>query len=323
MGYRFNPPPNWPAPPPGWIPAPGWRPSPEWPAPPPGWQLWIDETAPASDPPTGYPPFGPPTRYPSRGQKGAPPFGNGVPQVPRRRRARRKRSRKLNAFLLFCAAIFAIAVTASALGNSNGNSPNPAAAVSSGHSVKASSRAGSQTSATSKAIAAAEKACEKRGFSSGDIYLRMIQPGEAPVAQQLGGEWQWDNTTDKCLTSVQFMIATAPRNAGNCTQVGYVADNPGYDVNATVAPPMTHVVAQAGPACQTATAPTLVQTTPAAAPAPPASTAPAGCSPLSNEGTCYEPGEYCRDADHGISGVAGDGEAITCEDNDGWRWEPA
>jgi len=48
MGYRFNPPPNWPAPPPGWVPSPGWRPSPEWPAPPPGWLLWIDDTARAS-----------------------------------------------------------------------------------------------------------------------------------------------------------------------------------------------------------------------------------------------------------------------------------
>lgn len=45
MGYRFNPPPNWPAPPPGWVPRPGWRPLPEWPAPPRGWQLWIDDTA--------------------------------------------------------------------------------------------------------------------------------------------------------------------------------------------------------------------------------------------------------------------------------------
>lgn len=47
MGYRFNPPPNWPAPPPGWVPSPGWRPSPEWPAPPPGWRLWIDDMPPA------------------------------------------------------------------------------------------------------------------------------------------------------------------------------------------------------------------------------------------------------------------------------------
>ena len=44
MGYRFNPPPNWPAPPPGWVPPPGWAPLPDWPAPPAGWQLWIDDT---------------------------------------------------------------------------------------------------------------------------------------------------------------------------------------------------------------------------------------------------------------------------------------
>ena len=50
---------------------------------------------------------------------------------------------------------------------------------------------------------------------------------------------------------------------------------------------------------------------------------PTGCHPLTNSGNCYEPGEYCRDADHGASGVAGDGEAITCQDNNGWRWEPS
>ena len=55
---------------------------------------------------------------------------------------------------------------------------------------------------------------------------------------------------------------------------------------------------------------------------PPPTTA-ASCYPLSDEGTCYEPGEYCRDDDHGMSGIAGDGENIVCEDNDGWRWEPA
>jgi hypothetical protein len=73
-------------------------------------------------------------------------------------------------------------------------------------------------------------------------------------------------------------------------------------------------------------APSVVQQAPSSAPAvaptQPAAT-PAGCHPISDEGTCYEPGEYCREDDHGTSGVAGDGEAITCEDNDGWRWEPA
>jgi hypothetical protein len=67
---------------------------------------------------------------------------------------------------------------------------------------------------------------------------------------------------------------------------------------------------------------------PAPAPAPAPTTAPppttaASCYPISDEGTCYEPGEYCRDDDHGVTGLAGDGETITCEDNDGWRWEPS
>ena len=68
---------------------------------------------------------------------------------------------------------------------------------------------------------------------------------------------------------------------------------------------------------------TPVQTTPSVTSAPPAPATPTGCHPLTNGGNCYEPGEYCRNSDHGVSGVAGDGEAIICEDNNGWRWEPA
>jgi len=73
----------------------------------------------------------------------------------------------------------------------------------------------------------------------------------------------------------------------------------------------------------TTTAPPPPPTTTTTIYVPPTTAAPAGCHPLSDEGTCYEPGEYCRDDDHGASGVAGDGEAIMCEDNDGWRWEPS
>jgi hypothetical protein len=64
------------------------------------------------------------------------------------------------------------------------------------------------------------------------------------------------------------------------------------------------------------------------APPPPPTTSPpapqpqASCYPLSDEGTCYEPGEYCRDSDQGMAGIAGDGRTIVCEDNDGLRWEP-
>jgi hypothetical protein len=90
--------------------------------------------------------------------------------------------------------------------------------------------------------------------------------------------------------------------------------------------PTTHAPAPttSAPAPTTqAPAPTKsAPTTPPAA-APSTSAAPAGCHPLTNSGKCYEPGEFCRTADHGVSGVAGDGEAITCEDNDGWRWEPS
>jgi hypothetical protein len=63
-------------------------------------------------------------------------------------------------------------------------------------------------------------------------------------------------------------------------------------------------------------------TTPPPAAQPPAPQPQASCYPISDEGTCYEPGEFCRDDDHGMTGLAGDGETIVCEDNDGWRWEP-
>jgi hypothetical protein len=73
-----------------------------------------------------------------------------------------------------------------------------------------------------------------------------------------------------------------------------------------------------------ASAPTPVPSSPIPASAPTTATPPphASCYPTSDEGTCYEPGEYCRDDDHGMTGLAGDGEQIVCEDNDGWRWEP-
>ncbi len=50
---KFNPPPNWPQPPAGWIPPLGWKPDPAWPPPPTGWMLWLpDEDASAVDQPT-------------------------------------------------------------------------------------------------------------------------------------------------------------------------------------------------------------------------------------------------------------------------------
>jgi hypothetical protein len=71
--------------------------------------------------------------------------------------------------------------------------------------------------------------------------------------------------------------------------------------------------------------PAVPSATPAPVPPPPSSAAPppGSCYPTAASGNCYEPGEFCSLADHGMAGVAGDGERIVCQDNNGWRWEPA
>lgn len=142
-------------------------------------------------------------------------------------------------------------------------SPAPAAAATSAvpstaatHSPKATRAAAThpavraKTSSKPKArTGSAEAACDARGFASGDIYVRWDDPGVPWTAQELGGEWGWNSMTHTCQTSVQEMISASPPGAGNYTQVGYVADNPGYDVNATPARPLENVVAETGPAC--------------------------------------------------------------------------
>jgi hypothetical protein len=58
--------------------------------------------------------------------------------------------------------------------------------------------------------------------------------------------------------------------------------------------------------------------------APAAGTSPAGgsCTPTTPSGNCYEPGEFCPEADAGMSGVAGDGKTITCQLISGrYHWE--
>lgn len=69
-----------------------------------------------------------------------------------------------------------------------------------------------------------------------------------------------------------------------------------------------------------APAPVETHTSPAEVPTTQTPAAPS-CHPLTSGGNCYEPGEYCRNSDHGVTGVAGDGKSITCEDVNGWRWE--
>ena len=55
---------------------------------------------------------------------------------------------------------------------------------------------------------------------------------------------------------------------------------------------------------------------------PPAAGTGGGCHPTTSTGNCYEPGEFCPTADAGMTGVAGDGKAITCQLVSGrYHWE--
>jgi hypothetical protein len=78
-----------------------------------------------------------------------------------------------------------------------------------------------------------------------------------------------------------------------------------------------HATASATTAHASAPAPSQI---PPSVPATPQAVA---CYPLTGGGNCYRPGEYCRSSDHGTAGIDGNGDAIVCENNDGWRWEPA
>ena len=94
----------------------------------------------------------------------------------------------------------------------------------------------------------------------------------------------------------------------------------------TTVPPTTTTTVTLPPTTTPPTAPPTTSPPPTSPPptSPPPTAAPVStCSPTTSSGNCYSAGEFCPSADHGLSGVAGNGEAITCRDNNGWRWEPS
>jgi hypothetical protein len=89
MSRKFNPPPGWPLPPPGWQPGANWQPDPLWPAPPVGWPFWIDEPTATELPQSGQavqaraavlprPSLAPPLAQPPPFPPGQPPIGRHV-----------------------------------------------------------------------------------------------------------------------------------------------------------------------------------------------------------------------------------------------------
>ena len=95
-------------------------------------------------------------------------------------------------------------------------------------------------------------------------------------------------------------------------------------VTHTTTPPVVHATTPAPQHTTTQPAPVHSTTQPApqhttTAPPPP----PPSCYPTTSTGHCYEPGEFCSNAEHGMTGVAGDGKAIKCENTDPgqtWHW---
>ncbi len=104
-------------------------------------------------------------------------------------------------------------------------------------------------SPTPSAAASTKAECEARPDASGDILVRMTTNGQPAVTQQLGGAWTWNTRSHRCDTPVQAVLSTASGNAGSCTQVAYVASNPGYRLTVAPAPPLKKILGAKGPAC--------------------------------------------------------------------------
>lgn len=154
--------------------------------------------------------------------------------------------------LIGCAAVLLLIVVAIiAIGANGGSKPSASfASAPASHAASPAAKAtGSAKATKTSQTSAAVKACEARPNPGGDFYLRMLSPGTGWYSQELGDEYTWNYTLGKCLTGEQLMMATAPQNNGSCTQAGLVSENPGYDINANVAPPLKTIDKETGPSC--------------------------------------------------------------------------
>lgn len=80
--------------------------------------------------------------------------------------------------------------------------------------------------------------------SQGDIIERVVVPGQPATAQQLGSV-----DLAQCKMSFDTLAQETSTDAGYCSTEAWLADNPGYPVDAVPAPPLKKIQAQAGAAC--------------------------------------------------------------------------
>jgi hypothetical protein len=243
------------------------------------------------------PPFGVPQQYPPTGRKRA---------WPRRHPT--------------LSAVIAIFVSLVVIGAAASNPPTTKTSKTS-HTTAAAAQEGAARLARPKLVCHAE-ASRPRPRDHTAVMIRVdtvaearvtaIAPGLPASARSAAGQ-----ASAQGVRMLRFLVGGATPGARVAVVVNVSRNGQTGTCQASFWPRPT-VVAVVKPRTQ----PTSTPAPSPAAPAPPPATA-ASCYPLSDEGTCYEPGEFCRDDDQGVTGLAGDGETITCEDNDGWRWEPS
>ena len=141
--------------------------------------------------------------------------------------------------------------------------------------------------------------------SSATVLKNSVSTGTEQIFSVVGPNW-WVQVSHAYASRAQAILG------------GRIIAGPWHPQAPSTASPSPTLTHSAAPPPAPATSPAA----PPPAASPPAAPPPASCYPTTNSGNCYEPGEYCRKSDHGASGVAGDGEKILCEDNNGWRWEP-
>jgi hypothetical protein len=127
---------------------------------------------------------------------------------------------------------------------------------------------------------------------------------------------------DTSSTNVATVTATtttaAPTTTTLPTTAAPTTTLPLTTTPSTTSPPTTAVPSSTTAASPPTASPSVAPTTPATAP----SAGPGGCYPLSSSGNCYRAGQFCSASDNGKSGIAANGQKITCRPSGNrYRWE--
>lgn len=77
-----------------------------------------------------------------------------------------------------------------------------------------------------------------------DLLVRYTVPGLPDSAQVLG-----EVDLGNCTPTLDCLARTSPRGDGYCTEVAWASDNPGYNADATPAPPLKKVIEAIGGGC--------------------------------------------------------------------------